>query len=202
MKIALIGSGKVGGALGERWSAASHDLVFGVREPERKRAERAPENPDIPFDTISGAIARSEVVVFAIPGKAMDAVIGEHAGGLAGKLIIDATNDFEGPSLSHVEAINAAVEGAHVFRAFNSLGWENFSHPAFGSEIADLFYCGSDAAEPQQTLEGLVGDVGLRPIRVGGLDQLSIVDSIVRLWFTLAVGRKFGRHMAFKMLTD
>lgn len=202
MKIALIGSGKVGGTLGERWSTASHEVVFGVREPERKRAERAPENPDIPFETVSGAIARSDVVVFAIPGVAMDEVIHANAAGLNGKLIIDATNDFEGQTLSHVEALNSAVEGAHVFRAFNSLGWENFSQPTFGDQVADMFYCGPDSAEAQQSLEGLVNDVGMRPIRVGGLDQLPIVDSIVRFWFTLAVGRKLGRHLAFKMLSD
>lgn len=202
MKIALIGSGKLGGTLGERWSDAAHEVVFGVRQPERKRAERAPENPDIPFDTISGAIARSEVIVFAIPGGAMDSVIQANAAGLAGKLVIDTTNDMEGQALSHVESLISSVDGAKVFRAFNSLGWENFANPVYGGEVADLFYCGPDSAEAQQVFEDLVRDVGLQPIRVGDLDQVSIVDSVLRLWMTLAVGRKMGRHLAFKVLSD
>lgn len=202
MNIAVIGSGKVGGTLGERWIAAHHEVVFGVREPKRKQAERTPENPDIPFETIPDSIARSQIVVFAVPGGAMDGLIRANADELAGKLVIDATNDFEGPDLSHVEALVSSADGVHVFRAFNSLGWENFANPTYGGDVADLFYCGPDSAEAQQALEGLVRDVGMRPIRVGDLDQVSIVDSVLRLWFTLAVGRGMGRHMAFKVLSD
>jgi predicted dinucleotide-binding enzyme len=33
MKIAIIGSGNVGSALAEKWSAAGHAVVFGTREP-------------------------------------------------------------------------------------------------------------------------------------------------------------------------
>jgi predicted dinucleotide-binding enzyme len=32
MKIGIIGSGNVGGALGQRWAAAGHDIKFGVRD--------------------------------------------------------------------------------------------------------------------------------------------------------------------------
>lgn len=202
MNIAVIGSGKVGGTLGERWIAADHEVVFGVREPERKQAERTPENPNIPFETIPDAIAHSRVVVFAVPGGAMDAVIRANADGLAGRLVIDATNDFEGPSLSHVEALVSSAAGVRVFRAFNSLGWENFANPTYGGDVADLFYCGPDSAEAQRAFEGLVRDVGMRPIRVGDLDQVAIVDWVVRLWSALAVGRGMGRHLAFKVISD
>lgn len=202
MKIAVVGSGKVGGTLGEKWAAAGHEVVFGVREPERKRTERAPENPDIPFDSIAEAITASDVVLFAIPGKAMDAVVTGVSERLTGKIVIDSTNDFEGSVLNHVEKLHSSAEGVKVFRAFNSLGWENFANPAFGDATADLFYCGPDSAEAQEAIEALVGDVGMRPIRVGGLDQVSIVDSVVRLWFALAVGRGMGRHTAFKVLSE
>jgi predicted dinucleotide-binding enzyme len=202
MNIAVIGSGKMGGALGEKWAAAGHKVVYGVREPERKQAERTPENPDIPFETIAHAISGSEVVVFAIPGGAMGEVIHDNASGMTGKLLIDATNDFEGPSTNHVESLVSSASGAKVFRAFNSLGWENFTNPTFGSAVADLFYCGPDSAEAQQAFESLVGDVGLRPIRVGDLDKVGIVDSVLTLWFTLASGRGMGRHLAFKVLSD
>src|SRR5438067_332170 len=34
MKIGIIGSGNVGGALGTRWARAGHSVVFGSRRPE------------------------------------------------------------------------------------------------------------------------------------------------------------------------
>jgi predicted dinucleotide-binding enzyme len=32
MQIAIIGTGNVGAALGQRWAAAGHDILFGVRQ--------------------------------------------------------------------------------------------------------------------------------------------------------------------------
>lgn len=202
MDIALIGSGKMGSALGAKWNAAGHKVVFGVREPKRRQTERNPEDPMIPFETIPDAVADSQAVVFVIPGVAMDEVIRTISGGLSGKLLIDATNDFQGPSVNHVESLVSNAAGAKVFRAFNSLGWENFANPSFGSVAADMFYCGPDSADAQQTFEGLVRDVGLRPIRVGDLDTVGIVDSVLTLWFTLASARGMGRHLAFKVLSE
>lgn len=49
-------------------------------------------------------------------------------------------------------------------------------------------------------MEGLIADVGLRPARVGGLDQMQLLDGVLRLWFALAIGQKMGRHLAFKLL--
>jgi predicted dinucleotide-binding enzyme len=202
MKIALIGSGKMGKALGGKWAMAGHDIVFGVREPERKGTARTPESPAIPFETIADAISHSEAVVFVIPGAAMGEVAKANADGLGGKLLIDATNDFQGPSLNHVSSLTSSAKGAKVFRAFNSLGWENFANPTFGDTAADLFYCGPESAEAQRAFESLVRDVGLRPIRVGDLEDVEIVDSVVTLWSTLASARGMGRHLAFKVLSD
>jgi len=39
-------------------------------------------------------------------------------------------------------------------------------------------------------------------MRVGHPDQVSIVDSVMRLWFSLAVGRGMGRRLAFKVLSE
>ncbi len=39
MKIAIIGSGKVGSALGTGWANAGHDIVFGSRQPKSDKAQ-------------------------------------------------------------------------------------------------------------------------------------------------------------------
>ena len=202
MKIAVIGSGKLGGTLGGKWAEAGHDVVFGVREPERKRAERSAENPDIPFESPHEAIVGSQVVVFAVPASAMAGIVETHADDLKGKILVDGTNDFGSAGMSHVDKLLTSAPGAKVFRAFNSLGWENFADPTFGGERADLFYCGSEDTQASKVVEVLIQDVGLRPSRVGDLEQVSIVDSVLTLWFTLAVGRGLGRHMAFKVIRD
>jgi 8-hydroxy-5-deazaflavin:NADPH oxidoreductase len=47
----------------------------------------------------------------------------------------------------------------------------------------------------------LIADVGLRPVWLRDNDQIGTVDALLALWFTLAVQRGKGRHLAFKMLT-
>ena len=109
--------------------------------------------------------------------------------------------NFGGPVVSNVETISSRAAGAKVFRAFNTLGWENFATPLFGETRADLFYCGPDD-EARPVVEGLIEEVGLRPVWVGGLDQVQLVDAIGSLWVTLAFRQGMGRRFAFKVLTS
>ena len=184
VKIAVIGRGNVGGTLGRAWSDAGHDVTFGGRV-------------DAP-----AAVGDAEVVVFAVPGSAMDPVVTAVAPALGRKVVIDATNDMSGSPPSSVDRITAAAPDALVFRAFNSVGWENMADPVLGGVQADLLYCGADHAAATQVVEGLITDVGFRPMRVGGLDELPTVDALLHLWFALAIRGGRGRRLAFKVLTD
>ena len=49
-------------------------------------------------------------------------------------------------------------------------------------------------------MEGLIADIGLRPIYVGDLDQVTLIDTLTRLWFALAFQQGYGRRLAFKLL--
>jgi predicted dinucleotide-binding enzyme len=83
-------------------------------------------------------------------------------------------------------------------RAFNTLGFEMFAAPTVGGELADLFWCGPEDAGVEQ----LIADVGLRPVRVGDLDAIDVVDGVARLWLTLVFRQGHPRRTAFRMLAD
>jgi hypothetical protein len=183
-KIAVIGRGNVGGTLGRAWSGAGHDVRFGGH------------------DDATTAAGDAEVVVFAVPGSAMDTVVPAVAPALSGKVVIDATNDMQGLQPSSVHRITPAAPDALVFRASNSVGWENMADPVLGGVQADMLYCGHDAAGATEVVESLIADVGFRPVRVGGLDELPAVDALLHLWFALAIRGGRGRRLAFKVLTD
>jgi predicted dinucleotide-binding enzyme len=152
-------------------------------------------------DTVANAIVYGDVVLFATPWSAVEAIVKANAKGLDSKIVIDATNNFGGPVVSNVETISAGAPAAKVFRAFNSLGWENFEDPRFGETQVDLFFCGPDD-EARPVVEALINEVGLRPVWVGGPDQLQLVDAVGSLWVTLAYGRGMGRRLAFRLLTE
>ena len=63
-----------------------------------------------------------------------------------------------------------------------------------------MFYCGEEG-QAREVVEGLIRDVGLNPVSVGGLDQVHLVDTITRLWFALVRGQNMGRNLAFKVLS-
>ncbi len=139
----------------------------------------------------------AEVVVLAVPGAAAKDVLASLDAALAGKVVIDATNDIQGAGKLH--ALEELTDGAYPVRAFNTLGWENFADPVVDGVQADLFYA-AEEGRGNEVADRLIADVGLRPVWLGGVDAFDLVDSLTRLWFTLAFQRKVGRRLAFKML--
>ncbi len=109
------------------------------------------------------------------------------------------TRNFGGETFHQWPALKAAIPRAHLYRAFNSLGWDVFAEPVIGGIQADLFYAGPEGAS-KHAVERLIEDVGLRPIWVGDSDHAETVDGVLRLWYTLS--RTHGRHIAFKLITD
>jgi predicted dinucleotide-binding enzyme len=143
------------------------------------------------------------VVVLAVPAAAVGDVLSQVGAALDGVVVIDATNNVGGGGpLNASAALAKAAPGAAYYRAFNTLGWENFATPSFsGGERADLFYAGPDGPS-RAAVERLVEDVGLRPVWVGGPEHVETVDGVGRLWFALVMGRRMPRHTAFRVLGD
>ncbi len=189
MKIAVMGAGKIGGTIGERWEAAGHEVAYGLRDPSKKKGAR----------TIDQALNGAEAVLLALPGAVVPQFVREHSKDLDGKLIVDATNNFRGESFNSWSDMAALVPQARLYRAFNSLGWDIYANPVVGGQQADLFYAGPEGGS-KEAVEKLISDVGLRPIWVGGPDQVYTIDGVLRLWYTLSGTR--GRRIAFKLISD
>ncbi len=199
-RIAVLGAGNIGGTLGRKWIAAGHQVAFGVNNTSGARAQqlRADVGNNVAIGTVASALPDAEVVLFAIPGGTMEATIAANAPALDGKVIIDAANRISSPSVNSLAFFQQHTPNARIYRAFNSLPWEVFANPDFDGVQADLFYAG-DAAD-RATVEQLIGDIGLRPIYLGGRDQIPAVDAVLGLFFALGIGQKRGRHLAFKVL--
>jgi 8-hydroxy-5-deazaflavin:NADPH oxidoreductase len=202
LRIAVLGAGNIGGTLGRKWAAAGHKVAFGVNDPASTRAQalRAELGNKVTIGSVADALTAGNVVVMAFPGTAMDETITTYAAQLDGKIIIDAANRMGGGPMNSFATFQARTPHARVFRAFNSLGWENYADPVFNGIQADLFYCGPDG-DAREMVEQLITDVGLRPMRLGDIDQVGLVDSVSQLWFALALRQGKGRHLAFKALS-
>jgi len=185
--IGVIGSGNIGGTIGAAWRRAGHEVTFASRSPDPPRTV-----------AVADAIAGAEVVLLALPGGRVPPLLAEHGAALDGRVVIDATNDVGGERLNHADVYAESAPGARFARAFNTVGFEMFAEPSIGGEVADLFWCGPEDAGVEQ----LIADIGLRPVRVGDIDAIDVVDGVTRLWLTLVFREGYPRRLAFRMLAD
>lgn len=203
LTIAVLGGGNIGGTLGRKWYASGHQVAFGVSDPNGKNAQslRTDLGESITIGTIDEALETNPgIVVLALPGVQMDAVITKHAAQLDGRVLIDTANRLNTGPMNSFATLQKHTPHASLFRAFNSLGWENFANPIFDGVPADLFYCGT-GGEAREQVEQLIADIGLNPIYLGDVEQVNVVDSVGSLWFALVFGQGKDRHLAFKVLT-
>lgn len=202
LKIAVLGAGNIGGTLGRKWSAAGHQVAFGVSDPTgpRSRGLRAELGDNVTIGTVADALQAGDVVVMALPGGAMESTITANAAQLDGRIIIDTANRMGGGPMNSLATFQVHTPRAQVYRAFNTLGWENFADPQFSGIPADLFYCGP-TGDSNDIVTRMIEDIGLRPIYLGDNSQTDLVDSVGRIWFALVFGQHKSRHLAFKVLT-
>jgi hypothetical protein len=214
MRIAILGAGDIGATLGGKWITAGHRVVFGVRNPDSGKVAvlRQRLGDHIKVDTIAEALASSDVVLLAVTGASVAQVASDYGQWLDGRTVIDATNQLvkgrteaagewgERTTLNSVAVLRKHAPNARIYRAFNSYAWEVFADPVFGGQRAGLFYCGPEG-DGQMALEQLIAEIGLRPVRVGDLDQVDAVDNILALWASLAIFEGKGRaSVAFTVL--
>jgi predicted dinucleotide-binding enzyme len=200
LSIAVIGSGVIGTTLGRRFAQAGHRVTFGARDVANAELVKTAEEIGAAVASVDAAIDGSEVVLWAIPGAAMAEAIPAVATGLAGKIVIDATNKVGEGDLNSLDVIARYVPSARAYRAFNTVGWENFADPKYGDVVGDLVFCGPDG-DPRETVEQVIGATGLRPVYVGDGGKAGVVDGVAALWFALAFERGMGRGVGFKILT-
>jgi 8-hydroxy-5-deazaflavin:NADPH oxidoreductase len=188
MKIAIIGTGNIGGTLGQGWLAAGHEVIYGSRTGAGEGPGGAPQL------AVGDALAGADVAVLAVPGGAVADVVAANGAALGGKVVIDATNRIGGPEVNGRAAITASAPGARYVRAFNTLGWENFADPIPGTA---LFFAADPGARP--AAEELITALGLEPVFAGDATASGTVDALLPLWFALVEHNGGNRRVALSV---
>lgn len=201
LTIGIIGAGSLGSTLAYQFARAGHQVLCGVRNPSSPRslALQGSGLPNLRIASLAQATHESAVVLFAIPGEAMETVVSELAPHLVGKTLIDATNRSDSHSVNSAELFGTLGCAAHLLRSFHYQGAQVYEQPRFGDLRPDLFYCGSGLARDEDHMCTLAQSVEMRPVRVGGLEQVDLLDSLERLWMSLALGN-WNRRLAFQLL--
>jgi predicted dinucleotide-binding enzyme len=134
-KIAILGSGKAGSALQAALSRVGHE----VRSP--KRGQIVP--------TASWA----DVIILAVPFRAVPEVARELGTAADGKTVVDVTNaltpDFQlaiGFTTSGAEELQKVLPRANVVKAFNTVFAQHMSTGKVNGEVLTAFVAGDNGA--------------------------------------------------------
>lgn len=200
VRIAIIGAGRVGKALGGRWQAAGHDVVYGVRDPTEPRhaglgAIAAPRT----------AVRGADVVLVALPWDATEPALADLEVGDA--VVLDATNPLAAgareleldPALSGAELVARWLRSSRVVKALNTTGSANMTDPGYPGGTPAMLVAGDDTGAKQVALE-LVRELGFEPIDAGPLSAARDLEHLAMLWIRLAYTLGHGPGIAFSLL--
>jgi len=199
MKIGFIGSGNIGGAIGELMARAGHEVFFSSRNPDNLKPLVARVGPRAHAGTVKEAIAFGDVVFIGVPYSSMPQIGQDYAAALKGKIVMDAGNPNPRRDGAIAEAAVAKgagiatqehLPGARIVRAFNQLNNKVFLSEAHRAGEKVAVPLGGDDKEALAVVARLVTEAGFEPVIIGSLAQSKSFDSSAPIFLKTLTARE------------
>lgn len=175
LNVGVIGSGKLGGTVGELLAKAGYQVMFSSRHPEGLKDLVTRAGPNAKAGTVEEAAKFGDVILVAVPYSAMAEVGRDNAKALAGKVVLNASNPItsrdgkaaeEAQAKGIGESDTALLPGTKVVRAFNSFSWAKFASEAHRSGEKLGVPLAGDDPQAMKIAEQIVRDAGFEPVSV------------------------------------
>ena len=178
MKIGVIGSGRIGSTLGGVWVKIGHEVMFSSRTLENDRKLAASLGPRAHAGTPREAAKFGDVLLMAVPYRALPELGKDLRDLIKGKIVLDACNPFpnrdgeiatwareKGAGLASAELL----AGARIVRAFNAIGYARMgaAHEQQGERMG--MPVATDDKQAFEVAARLIREIGYEPVLVGGL---------------------------------
>lgn len=191
--IAVIGTGRMGGAIGPRFSELGHDVIYGSRDPssEKVLALVTETGSGTRAMTQGEAISAADIIVLALPWRATEDLIKSAGSDLDGKIIMDITNaslkalspDNQGAIDSSAGAlIQEWAPEAKVVKAFNTVGYHIVADPDQAGGPVTVPLVGNDEGAKAEVAE-IVQAMGFETMILAGIEQAHVLEGMANLYF-------------------
>ena len=181
IKIATIGAGREGGAIGTLFAKLGHSVMFSARNPDQLKDLVAGAGPTARTGTVADAVAFGDVILLVVPYPAIEEIGQDYGKALAAKpLIIDVSNPSAGRDGDAIVKFVAdqggaglatakLLPGAHIVRAFNAIGAGSLATDARRpGEPVGVPIAGDDP-KAIALATSLIKETGFEPVLIGGL---------------------------------
>lgn len=208
MRIAILGSGNMGAALGTRFAEAGHHVAFSWSRDPRKLERLARRNgPRARAAEPPDAVKDADAVLLAVHWSLTPRVL-RAAGPLRGRILIDCTLPMNraddalvvGLRTSGAEQLARRAWGARVVKAFNIVPSELLrAGPEVLPERPAVCYCGDDAGA-KRSVARLIRQIGFDPVDCGALAIARYLEPFSLLVAELAYNRHRRPEVGVRIL--
>ncbi len=185
LKIGVIGSGRIGGTLGELWVKAGYPVMFSSLDLEHDKELATRLGAGAQAGTPAQAAAFADVLLVSVPYSALPQIGRDYAQSIKGKVVLDTSNPVQARDGEMAVAARAKgtgvasaeyLSGARLVRAFNSVGYTSLRSEAHRAGDKVAIPLAADDAEALQVAKRLVEAAGFEPVVVGPLSKAKEFD--------------------------
>ena len=206
MRIAILGSGLMGGKLGTIFARAGHEVVFSYARSEQK-LRRLARRAKARYGTPREAARNADAVLLAVHWLRFRDVL-KQAGDLSGKVVItcslpmnkDDTALAVADTSSGAERLAAMLPRARIVAAFGTVPSEVFFDVYARKRRANRpsLICLGDDRRAKNVAKRLIRDAGFAPVDAGPLRIARYSEPFALLVAQLAYEGRGGARLAYR----
>lgn len=192
-KIAILGAtGSLGGGLAARFVAAGFPVIVGSRDADKARGVVAEAGWAASAASNEDAARQGDVVILTVPFAQQADLLRAIAPSLGDKLVIDTSVPLVPPKVARVQLPAA---GSAAKTALDALGGHGRLVTAFHNVSADKLRNGQpiqsdvlvfgDGAELREEAIVLIGEIGVRALHGGPLDNAVAAEAMTSVLITI-----------------
>ena len=209
VEIGIIGSGKVGQALGSWFAAADASVGFSSRDPIHAEEAALKAGQGAKAMSVADLVHNCDVVFLTLPYDDVSEVLRSVGGALNSKIIVDVTNPVTqdrqelkiGHTTSGAEEIARQFPSALVVKAFNSTFAEIYEArlTKIAGQAITIFYAGDDASAKEKVKQ-LILRLGFDAVDTGPLLSARCLEPMSLLNIRLGRFLGFGTTIGFSLV--
>jgi predicted dinucleotide-binding enzyme len=209
--VAVIGTGRMGAAIGGRFAELGYGVIYGSREPTSERVQAVVEATGRGARAAGQleAVAAADIVVLALLWIGTEPFIRQAGARLDGRILFDITNAplkfGRNPRAGSVdssagELIQGWAPRSKVIKAFNTVGYHIVADPALAKGPVTVPLVGNDAAA-KALVAGICQSMGFETSDVGPIENAHALEAMAKIYFVPYGEKRFGDAFEFYFRT-
>jgi predicted dinucleotide-binding enzyme len=209
MQVGIIGSGKVGKALGSWFAAVGLSVLFTSRDQKHAVEAAQSAGHDSKSAPIGDLVRACEIVLLTVPYNEVGKVLEPVRAALAGKTLVDVTNPITpdrrclivGHTSSGAEEIARQFPQTNVVKAFNAVFAEVYQsqNAQIDGHAITIFFAG-DVPGSKADVRDLILRMGFEAVDAGPLENARYLEPLSILNIQLGRFLGFGTQIGFTLL--